>query len=308
MNKMRNCTVVLFLDDTAMLPSFRMEHCVQQIKGRFLLVCGEWWWMRPDVREWIKYHQNKGDFKVGLLLCILEQIQGDGDICSTIEEVLDDQAPDLNYLGIWSQLLDGVPMSDSMNWSRGVPKLEGLYLEFVRLDASALLRMRRLKELRMFFDEWDTSNIAAFASMPELQTLFLEPAVEEIIQPSMLLGLGQNIRCLKVQGRMSTKAVSEHPVWADFMPELFNKLTSLQRFEASLNAADLVQAVLDILDNEHPPKDVIMVSSWVICKFKGLWVGLDWETKAFRGVFRTVDAARRAAGPFPAPEGFLLLF
>lgn len=93
--------------------------------------------------------------------------------------------------------LDGVPMSDSMNWSRGVPKLdnlEGLYLEFVRLDASALQRMRRLKELRIFFDEWDTSNIAAFASMPELQTLYLEPAVEESIQPSMLLGLGQNIR------------------------------------------------------------------------------------------------------------------
>ncbi len=111
-----------------------------------------------------------------------------------------------------------------------------------------------------------------------------------------------------MQGRSSAKAISEHPVWADLMPELFNKLTSLQRFEASLNAADLVQAVLGILDNEPPPQDVTMVSSWVICKFKGLYVGLDWETKAFRGVFRTVDAARRAAGPFPAPEGFVLLF
>ncbi len=107
---------------------------------------------------------------------------------------------------------------------------------------------------------------------------------------------------------MSAKAVSEHPVWTDFMPELFKKLTSLQQFEASLNAADLVQAVLGILDTEHPSQDVLMVSSWVICKFKGLWVSLDWETKAFRGVFRTVDAARRAAGPFPAPEGFVLLF
>lgn len=99
--------------------------------------------------------------------------------------------------GASSLQLDGVPMSDSMNWTRGIPKLdnlEGLYLEFVRLDASALRRMRRLQELRMFFDEWDTSNIAAFASMPELQTLYLEPAVEEILQPSMLLGLGQNIR------------------------------------------------------------------------------------------------------------------
>lgn len=105
MNKMRNCTVVLFLDDTAMLPSFKLENCVQPISGKFLLVCGEWWWMRSDVREWIKYHQNKSDFRVGLLLCILEQIQGDGDICSTIEEVLDEEAPDLNYLGIWPQLV-----------------------------------------------------------------------------------------------------------------------------------------------------------------------------------------------------------
>ncbi len=84
-----------------------------------------------------------------------------------------------------------------MKWSRGIPaldNLEGLYLEFVRLDASALRRMRRLQELRMFFDEWDTSNSAAFASMPALQTLYLEPAAEEIIQPSMLLDLGRNIR------------------------------------------------------------------------------------------------------------------
>ncbi len=105
MNKMGNCTIVLFLDDTAMLPSFKWENCVQQISGKFLLVCGEWWWRRSDVREWIKYHQNKSDFKVGLLLCIMEQIQGDGDICSTIEEVLDEEAPDLNYLGIWPQLV-----------------------------------------------------------------------------------------------------------------------------------------------------------------------------------------------------------
>lgn len=72
--------------------------------------------------------------------------------------------------------------------------LEGLYLEFVNLDAKALASMQRLQELRMFFDEWDTSNINTFASMPNLHTLFLEPAREDIIEPAMLLGLGQHIR------------------------------------------------------------------------------------------------------------------
>jgi hypothetical protein len=93
--------------------------------------------------------------------------------------------------------LESVPLSDGLKWTRRIPKLdslEGLYLEFVDLDMSALRSMQHLRELRLFFDEWDTSNIATFASMPELQTLFLEPARKDILEPSMLLGLGQNIR------------------------------------------------------------------------------------------------------------------
>ena len=92
---------------------------------------------------------------------------------------------------------ESVPLSDGLTWARRIPKLdglEGLYLEFINLDASALRSMQHLRELRLFFDEWDTSNIAAFASMPELNTLFLEPARKDILQPSMLLGLGQNVR------------------------------------------------------------------------------------------------------------------
>lgn len=124
--------------------------------------------------------------------------------------------------------LDGVPMSDSMKWSRGIPKLdtlEGLYLEFVRLDANALRRMRRLQELRMFFDEWDTSNIATFASMPELQTLYLEPAVEEILQPSMLLDLGQNIRQAHLPDQFQLPAMRQH-----WLVTLFFILRSLQPY------------------------------------------------------------------------------
>jgi hypothetical protein len=115
-------------------------------------------------------------------------------------------------------------------------------------------------------------------------------------------------RCLKVQGRMSSLAISEHPLWADFMPELFDTLTSLQRFEASANAKDLVKAVLSILDNNPAPQDVVIVSTWVVCHFKGLWVAVDRESNAFRGVFRSIDAAKSAMGPLAIPEGFVLLF
>ena len=103
-------------------------------------------------------------------------------------------------------------------------------------------------------------------------------------------------------------AISDHPLWADFMPELFNTLTSLERFEASTNAKDLVAAVRRILDSDPPPQDVVMVSTWVVCPFKGLWVALDRETNAFRGVFRTVADARSATEPLVIPEGFVLLF
>lgn len=93
--------------------------------------------------------------------------------------------------------LDSVPLSDGLSWTRRIPKLdglEGLYLEFINLDMTALRSMQHLRELRLYFDEWDTSNFAAFAGMPQLHTLFLEPARNDIIKPSMLLGLGQNIR------------------------------------------------------------------------------------------------------------------
>lgn len=114
-------------------------------------------------------------------------------------------------------------------------------------------------------------------------------------------------RCLKLQGRMSTRAVSEHPKWVDFLPELFLRLTSLERFEASMNAHDLVQAIEHILEYSPDPDDVLVVSKNVMCRFKGLWVALDQESRAFRGAFRSLAAARSASGPLLASTGFVLL-
>ncbi len=105
LTRLDNCTVVLFLDDLATLPSFRLNRFEQPTNGSFLLVCGEWWWKRADLRQWMGQQKEEKVFKVGLMLCIMEQAQSDFDLCSMIEEVLDEEAPVLNYLGVWSQLV-----------------------------------------------------------------------------------------------------------------------------------------------------------------------------------------------------------
>ena len=105
LQRMHSCTVVLFLDDLATLPSFRLDQYEPQTDGSFLLVCGEWWWKQPDLRRWIELQKNSRISKVGLMLCIMEQPPGSVDVCSLIEEVLDDEGAELNYLGVWSQLV-----------------------------------------------------------------------------------------------------------------------------------------------------------------------------------------------------------
>jgi hypothetical protein len=105
LQRLMNCTVVLFLDDMATLPSFRLDKYEQQTEGSFLLVCGEWWWKRADLRKWIGIQKESRISKVGLMLCITEQPRGNVDVCDMIEEVLDEGAPDLHYLGVWSQLV-----------------------------------------------------------------------------------------------------------------------------------------------------------------------------------------------------------
>lgn len=97
--------MVVFIDDIACKPSFKIEEFQQLSEGNFIFISGEWWWSRADLRVWIIAQKEQRHYKIGLLLCMMEQVDGFFDICDTVEEKLGDGVPELNYLGIWPQLV-----------------------------------------------------------------------------------------------------------------------------------------------------------------------------------------------------------
>jgi hypothetical protein len=111
----------------------------------------------------------------------------------------------------------------------------------------------------------------------------------------VLLGLGQHVRTLKLQGRMSALAMAGHPSWVQLLPLIFRQLANLQAFEASVNAADLVAAVEAMLVGGNPGGRKQVASQqlhpWTIVWFDGIWVAIETQTRAFRGGYRTVAAA-----------------
>lgn len=108
----------------------------------------------------------------------------------------------------------------------------------------------------------------------------------------VLLGLSQHIRTVKLQGRMSALALAGHPSWAELLPKLFASLSSLEAFEASINAVDLVEAAEK--DARDRRQTALQLRAWRLHNFKGIWVAIDKKTHAFRGGYRTIEAAKQS--------------
>ena len=107
-----------------------------------------------------------------------------------------------------------------------------------------------------------------------------------------LLGLGGHIRTLKLQGRMSALALGGHPSWAALLPAVFASLGSLEAFEASVNAVDLVEAAEQEASSRR--QAARQLRAWRLLRFRGIWVAIDRETHAFRGGYRTIEAAEQS--------------
>ena len=102
------------------------------------------------------------------------------------------------------QCEEGVLVTEELRWRRHIPcldSLQGLYLEFVRLDARVLANMRALRELRLLFDQWEVAHQEVFAQLPALHTLYLEPAT-----PNALCAEARAPRLTRGQGCLITAA------------------------------------------------------------------------------------------------------
>jgi hypothetical protein len=81
-------------------------------------------------------------------------------------------------------------VTEELRWQRAMPCLDclqGLYLEFVHLDARVLAGMTGLRELRLLFDTWEVQNLSVFGQLSSLETLYLEPATANILSPQACL-------------------------------------------------------------------------------------------------------------------------
>lgn len=109
-----------------------------------------------------------------------------------------------------------------------------------------------------------------------------------------MLGLGDHVRTLKLGGRMSTLALAGKPSWAQLLPLLFRKLPALQAFEAYINAVDLIEAA-EAAQAADGAREV-RKGAWLLLPYKQLWIAIDEETRAFRGGYRTIEAAEASMG------------
>lgn len=104
--------------------------------------------------------------------------------------------------------MEGVLVTEELRWCRHIPcldKLQGLYLEFVYLDARVLSKMANLRELRLLFDQWEVAHLEVLAQLPTLQTLYLEPATPN--------ALSVEVRYLCVTGQGSYSSMCTCLAW-----------------------------------------------------------------------------------------------